>query len=72
MERSRPLAEISILGASHRVDFGVIDNGAGAVARVGPRVEDVALVADLGSGLFGIFAADEDATVGIGADQNSA
>jgi hypothetical protein len=46
----------------------VIDDGAGAVARVGPRVEDVALVAGLGSGLLGVLAADEDAAVGIVAD----
>jgi len=46
----------------------VIDDGAGAVARVGARVEDVALVAGLGSGLVGVLAADEDAAVGIVAD----
>src|SRR5262249_977827 len=52
----------------HRVDLGVIDDGAGAVARVGPRVEDIALVAGLGSGFLGVLAADEDAAVGIVAD----
>src|SRR5437016_860488 len=55
-------------GLGHRVDLGVIDDGAGAVARVGPRVKDVALVAGLGAGLLGVLAADEDATVGIVAD----
>ena len=55
-------------GLGHRVDLGVIDDGAGAVARVGARVEDVALVAGLGSGLLGVLAADEDAAVGIVAD----
>src|SRR6516165_9650550 len=52
-------------GLGHRVDLGVIDDGASAIARVGPRVEDVALVAGLGAGLLGVLAADEDATVGI-------
>src|SRR5215211_3686278 len=52
-------------GLGHRVDLGVIDDGAGAVARIGPCVVDVALVAGLGSGLLGILAADEDAAVGI-------
>ena len=55
-------------GLRHRVDLGVIDDSAGAVARVGPRVEDVALVAGLGAGFLGVLAADEDATVGIVAD----
>src|SRR5262249_60192248 len=31
-------------GLGHRVDLGVIDDGASAIARVGPRVEDVTLV----------------------------
>src|SRR5262244_2074176 len=61
---SAPLAT----GLGHRVDLGVIDDGAGAVARIGARVVDVALVAGLGAGLFGVFAADEDAAVGIVAD----
>src|SRR5215217_5583572 len=52
-------------GLGHGVDLGVIDDGAGAVARIGPRVVDVALVSGLGSGLLGILAADEDAAVGI-------
>src|SRR5262245_2929580 len=55
-------------GLRHRVDLGVIDDGAGAVARIGARVVDIALVAGLGAGLFGVFAADEDAAVGIVAD----
>src|SRR6516164_2251064 len=55
-------------GLGHRVDLGVIDDGAGAVARIGARVVDVALVAGFGAGLFGVFAADEDAAVGIIAD----
>jgi hypothetical protein len=46
----------------------MIDDGAGAVARIGPRVEDVALVAGLGSRFLGVLAADEDAAVGIIAD----
>src|SRR5438132_3266230 len=55
-------------GLGHRVDLGVIDDGASAIARVGPRVEDVTLVAGLGSGLFEVLAADKDAAVGIVAD----
>jgi hypothetical protein len=55
-------------GLGHRVDLGMIDDGAGAVARIGPRVEDVALVAGLGSRFLGVLAADEDAAVGIIAD----
>src|SRR5262249_26684266 len=55
-------------GLRHRVDLGVIDDGAGAVARVGARVEDVALVAGFGAGLVGVLATDEDAAVGIVAD----
>jgi hypothetical protein len=46
----------------------VIDDGAGAVARIGPRVVDVALVAGLGARLLGILAADKDAAVGVVAD----
>jgi hypothetical protein len=46
----------------------MIDDGAGAVARVGARVEDVALVAGFGAGLVGVLATDEDPAVGIVAD----
>ena len=55
-------------GLRHRVDLGMIDDGAGAVARVGARVEDVALVAGFGAGLVGVLATDEDPAVGIVAD----
>jgi GNAT superfamily N-acetyltransferase len=46
----------------------VIDDSASAVARVGARIKDVALVASLGAGLLGVLAADKDAAVGIIAD----
>src|SRR6516162_8078974 len=55
-------------GLGHWVNLSVIDDGAGAIAGVGPRVEDVALVAGLGAGLLGVLAADEDAAVGVVAD----
>src|SRR5262249_39049762 len=55
-------------GLGHRVDLGVIDDSAGAVARIVPRVVDVALVAGLGARLLGVLAADEDAAVGVVAD----
>src|SRR5262245_43993218 len=49
----------------HRVDLGEIDDGAGAVARVGALVEDVDLVAGPGADGCGILASNEDAAVGL-------
>src|SRR5438093_7734579 len=49
----------------HRVDLRHIDDGAGAVGRIGPFVEDVDLVADLGVDLRRLVAANEDAAVGV-------
>src|ERR1700731_2152556 len=44
----------------HRVDLGDIDDGARAVARIGPRVPDIDLVAIVGADLLGIGAANEN------------
>src|SRR6478752_6671245 len=52
-------------GLGHRVHFGEIDDRAGAVARVGALVEDVDLVAGPSADGSGVFASDEDATVGF-------
>src|SRR5581483_1838072 len=49
----------------HRIDLGDIDDGAGAVARIRPRVPDIDLVAIVGADLVGVGAANEYAAVGI-------
>src|SRR4051794_34622100 len=49
----------------HRLDFGDVDDRAGAVARIRALVEDVDLVADLGVDLVALIAANEDAAVGF-------
>src|SRR5207342_1218526 len=46
-------------------DHGDIDDGAGAVARVGALVEDVDLVSVVGAYLVAILAAEENAAVGV-------
>ena len=48
----------------HRVDLGNVDDRAGAVGRIGPLVEDIHLVADLGVDLVAAVAAEEYAAVG--------
>src|SRR4029077_9739483 len=55
-------------GLEHGRGLGGVDDRAGAVARIGARVEDVHLIGVLGADLGGIGAADEDAAVGVVAD----
>src|SRR5262249_15215407 len=57
--------------AARRVDDrhrnrGDVDDGPGAVLRLGPDVPDVRLVAELGADLLGIGAREVDALVGVG------
>src|SRR5664279_5055691 len=50
----------------HRIDLGQVDDRAGAVARLGPRVPDIHFVGGFAADFFGIGAADEDAASLIG------
>jgi hypothetical protein len=52
----------------HRIDLGDIDDGAGAVARIGAFIPDIDLIGIDRPDLVGIGAANEDAAVGIGLD----
>src|SRR5262249_12098922 len=52
-------------GLDRRRHLGDVDDRAGAVARIGPGVEDVHLVGVLRADLVRIGAADEDAAVGV-------
>src|SRR5258708_191038 len=57
-----------VAGLGHRRYLGNIDDRAGAVARVGARIEDVDLIGICRRDLLGIGGADEDAAVGGGVD----
>src|SRR5258708_7904366 len=57
-----------VAGLGHRRHLGNIDDRAGAVTRVGARIEDVDLIGICRRDLLGIGGADEDAAVGGGVD----
>src|SRR5262249_6977063 len=65
----RDLVDVPLAGGlRHRIDLGEVDDRARAIARLGPRIPDVDLVAIFRRQLLRIGTANVDAAVGVRLD----